>query len=67
MRALPVGSPRSWSRRSQRETCRPTSTIRDICMMYSVCDIAGINQISARILSNGARAVAGMARRGPLP
>ncbi len=31
-------------------------------MMYSVVDIAGINQISARILSNAAGAIAGMAK-----
>ena len=30
-------------------------------MMYSVVDIAGINQISARILGNAAAAIAGMA------
>ena len=30
-------------------------------MIYSVVDIAGINQISARILANAAGAIAGMA------
>ena len=31
-------------------------------MMYSVVDVAGINQISARIIGNAAAAIAGMAR-----
>ena len=30
-------------------------------MMYSVVDVAGINRISARIIGNAARALAGMA------
>jgi uncharacterized protein (UPF0261 family) len=33
----------------------------DIAMMYSVVDIAGLNQISARIIGNAAAAIAGMA------
>ena len=32
----------------------------DICMMYSVTDIAGINRISERVLANAAHALAGM-------
>ena len=31
-------------------------------MMYSVVDIAGLNRISERILSNAAAAIAGMAQ-----
>jgi uncharacterized protein (UPF0261 family) len=33
----------------------------DVTMMYSVVDVAGINRISTRIMSNAARALAGMA------
>lgn len=33
----------------------------DICMMYSVTDIQGINRISERVLLNAAHAIAGMA------
>ena len=33
----------------------------DVTMMYSVVDISGINQISARIMTNAAGALAGMA------
>jgi uncharacterized protein (UPF0261 family) len=32
----------------------------DICMMYSVTDVAGINRISERVLTNAAHALAGM-------
>lgn len=32
----------------------------DICMMYSVTDVAGINRISEQILANAAHALAGM-------
>ena len=34
----------------------------DVTMMYSVVDISGINQISARIMANAAGALAGMAK-----
>jgi uncharacterized protein (UPF0261 family) len=40
---------------------RPYVGAVDITMTYSVVDIAGINQISARILTNAAGAIAGMA------
>jgi uncharacterized protein (UPF0261 family) len=32
----------------------------DICMMYSVTDVSGINSVSERVLSNAAHALAGM-------
>jgi uncharacterized protein (UPF0261 family) len=32
----------------------------DICMIYSVTDVAGINRISERVLTNAAHALAGM-------
>ncbi len=34
----------------------------DVTMMYSVVDVAGINQISARIIGNAAAAIVGMAK-----
>ncbi|GAB3672583.1 Tm-1-like ATP-binding domain-containing protein [Salinisphaera aquimarina] len=34
----------------------------DICMMYSVTDVAGVNPISRVIFANAAHAIAGMAR-----
>jgi uncharacterized protein (UPF0261 family) len=41
---------------------RPYVGAVDVTMMYSVVDIAGINRISERILSNAAAAIAGMAQ-----
>src|SRR5205823_8859351 len=35
---------------------------KDVTMMYSVVDVAGINRVSAAILTNAAAAIAGMAR-----
>lgn len=35
-------------------------------MLYSVVDVAGVNQISARIIGNAAAAIAGMAK-APVP
>ena len=41
----------------------------DICMMYSVTDISGINRISEKVLANAAHALAGMIAfsRSPAP
>ena len=36
----------------------------DICMMYSVTDVSGINRISEQVLSNAAHALAGMIANG---
>jgi uncharacterized protein (UPF0261 family) len=43
---------------------RPYVGPSDICMMYSVTDIAGINRISEKVLSNAAHALAGMVAYG---
>ena len=62
MRALPVGVPKLIvSTVASGDTRRYVGAV-DIAMMYSVVDIAGINQISARILTNAAGAIAGMAK-----
>jgi uncharacterized protein (UPF0261 family) len=37
--------------------------VRDITMMYSVVDVAGLNRLSRRILANAAGAVCGMAEQ----
>ena len=39
----------------------------DICMMYSVTDVSGINRISERVLGNAAHALAGMMVYAPRP
>jgi uncharacterized protein (UPF0261 family) len=62
MRALPVGVPKLIVSTVASGDTRPYVGAVDIAMMYSVVDIAGINQISARILTNAAGAIAGMAK-----
>jgi uncharacterized protein (UPF0261 family) len=44
---------------------RPYVGATDISMTYSVVDISGINEVSARILANAAAAMAGMASADP--
>jgi len=62
MRALPIGVPKLMVSTVASGDTRPYVGAVDVTMMYSVVDIAGINQISARILTNAAGAIAGMAR-----
>lgn len=61
MRDLPVGLPKLIVSTVASGETRPYVGAKDVTMMYSVVDIAGINQISARILSNAAGAIVGMA------
>ncbi|MBA2754553.1 MAG: Tm-1-like ATP-binding domain-containing protein [Chloroflexia bacterium] len=60
MRALPVGVPKLIVSTVASGDTRPYVGTKDITMMYSVVDIAGINRISGRILTNAAAAIAGM-------
>lgn len=62
MRELPVGVPKLMISTVASGDTRPYVGAVDVSMMYSVVDIAGINRISARILSNAAGAISGMAR-----
>ena len=62
MQALPVGIPKLMVSTLASGDTRPYIGAVDIAMMYSVVDIAGINRISERILTNAASAIAGMAR-----
>src|SRR5437588_2574045 len=61
MHGLPVGVPKLIVSTLAAGDTRPYVGASDVTMMYSVVDIAGINQISARILGNAAGAIAGMA------
>jgi len=60
MRALPVGVPKLMVSTLASGDTRPYVGAVDVTMMYSVVDIAGINSISAQILTNAAGALAGM-------
>lgn len=61
MRQLPVGVPKLLVSTMGSGDTRPYVGTADITMMYSVVDIAGINEISARILGNAAAGIVGMA------
>lgn len=60
MRALPIGLPKVMVSTMASGDTRPYVGPSDICMMYSVTDVAGINRISEKVLSNAAHALAGM-------
>jgi len=60
MRELPVGLPKIMVSTVASGDVQPYVGIKDITMMYSVVDIAGLNRISRRILANAAGAVCGM-------
>ena len=62
MRALPVGVPKLMVSTVASGDTRPYVGSVDVTMTYSVVDIAGINEISARILANAAGMIAGAVR-----
>jgi uncharacterized protein (UPF0261 family) len=62
MRDLPIGVPKLIVSTMASGDISPYVGAKDVSMMYSVVDIAGINRISRIILGNAAAAVAGMAQ-----
>ncbi len=60
MRGLAIGVPKVMVSTVASGDVKPYVGPSDICMMYSVTDISGINRISERVLSNAAHALAGM-------
>ncbi len=62
MRELPIGVPKLLVSTVAAGDARPYVGTVDLTMMHSVVDIAGINQISERILTNAAAAAAAMAK-----
>jgi uncharacterized protein (UPF0261 family) len=67
MRALPIGLPKLMVSTVAAGDVSGYVGAVDITMMASVVDIAGINSISARILSNAAAAMVGMVTAAPPP
>ena len=59
MRALPVGVPKLMVSTVASGDTRPYVGAVDVAMMYSVVDIAGVNRISAQIMTNAAGMIAG--------
>jgi uncharacterized protein (UPF0261 family) len=66
MRALPVGLPKVMVSTMASGDTTPYVGAKDITMMYSVVDIAGLNRISRQIIGNAVGAVCGMAEQ-PVP
>lgn len=63
MRELPVGLPKVMVSTLASGDTRPYVGVKDICLMYSVVDIAGLNRLSRRILANASGALCGMAEQ----
>ena len=62
MRVLPIGVPKLMVSTVASGDTTPYVGSVDVTMMYSVADIAGVNSVTARIMTNAAAALAGMAR-----
>jgi uncharacterized protein (UPF0261 family) len=62
MRVLPVGMPKVLVSTVASGNVAPYVGPADICMIYSVTDVQGLNRISRRVLGNAAHALAGMMR-----
>ena len=60
MQKLPVGFPKLQVSTVASGDTRPYVGAKDVTMMYSVVDIAGLNSISKKIISNASYAIAGM-------
>jgi uncharacterized protein (UPF0261 family) len=58
--ALPVGLPKLLVSTMAAGDVSPYVGAKDVCVMYSVVDVSGINRISRVILGNAAAAMAGM-------
>ncbi|MCF4113204.1 MULTISPECIES: Tm-1-like ATP-binding domain-containing protein [Dethiosulfovibrio] len=63
MRVLPIGTPRMMVSTMGSGDVSPYVGPNDICMVYSVTDIAGLNPISRRVIGNAAHGLAGMMTR----
>jgi len=62
MRVLPIGLPKLMVSTVASGDTSPYVGSTDICMMYSVVDVAGLNTVLRTVLANAARAMAGMVK-----
>ncbi len=60
MRRLAIGMPKVMVSTVASGDVKPYVGSSDICMMYSVTDVSGLNRISEKVLANAAHALAGM-------
>lgn len=67
MRSLPVGVPKVMVSTVAAGDIAPYVGIKDITMMPSVVDVAGLNSISRQIYANAAGAIAGMVEQALPP
>ena len=65
MRALPVGTPKVLVSTVASGDTRPYVGPNDLCMMYAVTDVQGLNRISRKVLANAAHALGGMIAHPP--
>ncbi len=63
MRALPVGLPKLIVSTMASGNVAPYVDVKDITMMYSVVDVAGLNRVSRQVFANAAGAICGMAEQ----
>lgn len=62
MKDVPIGTPKLLVSTVASGNTRPYVGEKDIMMMYSIVDIAGINSLSSLILKNAANALSGMVK-----
>jgi uncharacterized protein (UPF0261 family) len=61
MRTFPFGLPKVMISTMASGMTRPFVGTKDIVMVHSVCDVAGLNSVIRRVFQNGALALSGMA------
>lgn len=62
LRSLPVGVPKLLVSTMASGNVRNFVGTSDVCLVYSVTDVQGLNRVSRTVLSNAAAAMAGMVR-----
>jgi uncharacterized protein (UPF0261 family) len=67
MAGLPIGLPKLLVSTMASGDVSPYVGAKDVCVMYSVVDVAGINRISRLVLGNAAAAMAGMVAARAVP
>ncbi len=60
LQALPIGVPKLLVSTMASGDARPYVGTSDVALLYPVVDVAGLNQLSERVLTNAAGAIAGM-------
>ncbi|MEM8857633.1 MAG: Tm-1-like ATP-binding domain-containing protein [Chloroflexota bacterium] len=64
---LPVGMPKVLISTAAAGNVAPYVGVKDVTMMYSIVDVAGLNSISRQIFTNGVGAICGMVEQSAPP